>query len=456
MARLDSAKSSRWLRVLAWTLGVLLVLGIAAVLIGQAWLDRYLRSEEFRSTLEQKTGVNLRAKVSIAPIVFEGTQFSCANFTAQGAQDAAFSLAKVEDARGEVSLPSIIAVFFGQRKFRVPSIDIQKLSLEFFDRDQLNLILPPKEKREDRSVIENLIIRDVRLAWGGGGLSGASVHARPVDGGWQIDGAGGRLVQLGLPPIDVVSTRIVRKEGIVFIQNGRLRQNGGELAVSGEIASNDKADLLLNISNVAVTPFLKEDWRARLHGTLAGEVRVQVPLKDDAPRQPKVDGKLRLDRAVLEALPILNKIADYLRTDQFRRIELNQASADVHYDEKGLRIENLILECKQLIVLRGGFTFTDGIVNGTFDVGVTPGPLQWLPGSQAKVFSAEKDGYVWAPMRVTGPPDALKEDLSSRLVSAAQSAVVEKVEKTATEAVDTAVQGAKKRAEGVFDLLFGK
>jgi hypothetical protein len=115
-----------------------------------------------------------------------------------------------------------------------------------------------------------------------------------------------------------------------------------------------------------------------------------------------------------------------------------------------------VLESKQLIVLRGGFTFADGIVNGSFDVGVTPGPLQWIPGSQTKVFSAQKDGYVWAPMRITGPPDALKEDLSSRLVSAAQAAVVEKVEKTATEAVDTAVEGAKKGAEGVFDLLFGK
>src|SRR5215207_5283955 len=211
MPRRASANSKRWLPILAWTAGGVVLLIIAALLIGQVWLNRYLRSEEFRGTLEQKTGVNMRAKVSIAPIVFEGTQFACADFTAQGAQDAAFSLAKVEDARGDVSLPSIIAVFFGQRKFRVPSLDIQKLTLEFFDRDQLPLVLPPKERREDRSVIENLIIRDVRLAWGGGGLSGASVHARPVEGGWQIDGEGGRLVQLGLPPIDVVSTRIVRK-----------------------------------------------------------------------------------------------------------------------------------------------------------------------------------------------------------------------------------------------------
>jgi hypothetical protein len=456
MPRRAAAKSSRWFPILAWTIGGLVVLIIAALLIGQAWLNRYLRSPEFRATIEQKTGRNLRSAVSIAPITFAGSQFSCENLSAQGARDAAFSLAKVEDVRGEVSLPSIIGVVFGQRKFRVPTLDIQRLSLEFFDRDQIDLVLPPKERREERSVIENLIIRDVRLAWGGGGLSGASVHANPVDGGWQIDGEGGRLVQLGLPPIELVSARMVRKEGVVFIQNARLRQNGGELGVSGEILSENKADLLVKVSNVGVKPYLTDDWRARLHGALAGEIRVQVPLSDPVNRIPTVSGKLRLENAVLEALPILNKIADYLRTDQFRRVELSQASAEVHFDAKGLRVENLVLESKQLIALRGGFTFIDGKVEGVFDLGVTPGPLQWLPGSQEKVFTNQRDGYVWAPMRVTGPPDALKEDLTRRLVSAAQSAVVEKVERTATEAVDTAVDGAKKGAEGVLDLLFGR
>jgi hypothetical protein len=206
-----------------------------------------------------------------------------------------------------------------------------------------------------------------------------------------------------------------------------------------------------------VSPLLKEDWRARLHGLLNGEARIKVPLKEGGPSlATTVTGKVRLERAVIEALPVLNKIADYLRTERFRRVELNQASANVTFDRKGLVVENLVLESKQLIAIRGGFTLENGIVNGTFQVGVTPGPLQWLPGSQERVFNVERDGYVWAPMRVTGPPDALKEDLSSRLIAAAQGAVVEKVEKTATEAVGTAVESAKKGAEGVFDLLFGK
>ncbi len=455
MPRRAASKNTRWIRILAWTLGSLVALIVAALLIGQTWLNRYLRSPEFRGVLEEKTGRNMRADVDITPIRFEGAQFSCENFTAKGAKDASFSLAKVEDVRGEVSIPSIIGVVFGERKFRVPTLEVQRLTLEFFDRDRIDLDLPEKEPRENRSVIENLYIRDVRLSWGGGGLTGSSIHAVPVDGGWQINGEGGRLVQLGVPPVDVVNARIVRKEKTVFIQEANLRQNGGELSGSGEIVSGEKADVLVKVNKVSVTPFLAEDWRARLHGFLAGELRARIPLDDSPNRMPTIDGDLKLDRAVLEALPILNKIADYLKTEQFRRVELNQASAKVHFDAKGLRVENLVLESKQLIALRGGFTYVNGIVDGTFEVGVTPAPLQWLPGSTEKVFTVQRDGYVWAPMKVTGPREALKEDLSSRLVAAAGSAVVEKVEKTATQAVDSAVGSAKKGAEGVLNLLFG-
>jgi hypothetical protein len=305
-------------------------------------------------------------------------------------------------------------------------------------------------------VLENIYIRDVQLAWGGGGLNGASIHAAPVDGGWRIEGTGGRIVQLGLPPIDVVNARLVRKDKSVFIQEARLRQNGGELALSGEIISKDKADLLVNLANIHVTPLLAEDWRAKLHGYLSGELRIQIPLGETAPMKPTIAGKLQLEKGVLEALPVLNKIAEYLRTDRFRRVELSQASANVRYDTQGLRIDNLVLESKQLIAIRGGLTYINGQIDGTFDVGITPGPLQWIPGSQTKVFTTQRDGYVWAPMRVTGPPGNLKEDLSPRLIAAAGGAVVEKVESTATQAVDSAVENAKKGASGVLDLLFGK
>jgi hypothetical protein len=105
--------------------------------------------------------------------------------------------------------------------------------------------------------------------------------------------------------------------------------------------------------------------------------------------------------------------------------------------------------------MKGNFSVVNDQIDGTFEVGITPGPLQWLPGSQEKVFTMMRDGYAWTTMRVVGPVSGPREDLSSRLVAAAQGVVVEKVESVATQAVGGAVDTMKKGATGVLDLLFG-
>ena len=82
-------------------------------------------------------------------------------------------------------------------------------------------------------------------------------------------------------------------------------------------------------------------------------------------------------------------------------------------------------------------------MDGTFQVGVTPGSLQWLPGSQGKVFTASRDGYLWTSMRLTGPVDSPTEDLTPRLVAAAQGAIIEGVEKTVKDPVGTVLDTVK-------------
>ena len=89
------------------------------------------------------------------------------------------------------------------------------------------------------------------------------------------------------------------------------------------------------------------------------------------------------------------------------------------------------------------------MIDGTFQVGVTPGSLQWLPGSQAKVFTESRGGYVWAPMRLTGPANKPNEDLSKRLIAAAQGAAIEAVQDAAGQAVKT----GKDALKGALDLL---
>ena len=450
----NRSSPSRWLKLLAWTGVVLVVLAACGLVAVKMWVNSYLRSPGFRKQIGERTAEHLQAQVEIAPIRFDTTEFFCDGLRGEGARDGKFSDIKVENVRGEFRLPSVWRMIFGDKKFRVETVDVQRVEVNFFE-NRLSLALPHPEKKNKVTEIGRIGVRELVIGWDGGSVSGLGVVATPVEGGWQIVGDGGHAKQKGLPEMDIAVLRIVHKEPSLFIQDAKLRAEGGEITVTGEVTEKEKVDLQFKAKGVNVTPLLPEDWRARLHGRVTGDARVVVPLRDGSPMSPVVTGHAELQQAVLETLPVLNKIADFTKTDRFRRLMLNQVRGDFRYDQNGLHVTNLVVESERLILVKGAFTVANGQIEGTFEVGITPGPLQWLPGSQDKVFSAVRDGYAWATMHITGPVRSPKEDLSARLYAAAQNAVVQQVEATATQAVGGAVDTVKKGASGVFDLLFG-
>jgi len=446
--------ANRWLRILAWTAAVVALVLLVTVLVVKMWINSHLRSPEFRRKLSERTAQHLQAHVEIPPISFETTEFFCDGLTATGAQDAKFSRLKVENVRGEFRLPTVWRMIFGDRKFEVENVDVQRAEVNFSD-ERLPLTFPKPEKKHKLTQVRRISVRELRVGWDGGSITGLGVAGVPVEGGWQVTGGGGRATARGLPPLDIVSLRVMHKQPALFVEEAKLRQAGGEISVTGEVTEKEKIDLQCKVTGVNVTPLLPEDWRARLHGRVAGEARVQAALRDGTSAAPVITGRAELQQGALETMPVMNMLADFTKTDRFRRLTLNQARGDFRVDDRGLHVSNLVVESERLISVKGGFTVVHGQIDGTFEVGITPGPLQWLPGSQEKVFTTMRDGYAWTTMRVNGPVRTPREDLSSRLVAAAQGAVVEKVESVATQAVGGAVDKMKKGAAGVLDLLFG-
>ncbi len=450
----NKSSSNRWLKVLVWT-GVTLVVLLFAGLAGvKAWVNSYLRSAEFRKQIAERTAEHLQAEVEIAPIRFDTTEFSCSGLTGQGGLNGKFSDIKVEDVHGEFRLPSVWRMLFGDKKFRVESVDVQRVAVNFFDK-RLPIDLPRPRKEDKVTEIGRITVRELVFAWEGGSVNGLAATGTPVEGGWKIIGDGGRAKQYGLPDMEIAALRVVHKEPVLFVQEAKLRTEGGEITVMGEVTEKEKVDMQFKAAGVNVTPLLPEDWRARLHGRVKGDGRVQISLRDGTSSAPVVTGHAELQQAALEALPVLDKIADFTKTDRFRRLILNQVHGDFRYDPSGLHVTNLVVECDRLIVVKGAFSVVNGQIDGTFDLGITPAPLQFLPGSQDKVFSAPRDGYAWTPLHITGPYRSPREDLSVRLYAAAENAVVQKVGDTATQAVGTAVDTAKKGVDGVLGLLFG-
>jgi hypothetical protein len=127
---------------------------------------------------------------------------------------------------------------------------------------------------------------------------------------------------------------------------------------------------------------------------------------------------------------VLDQIATFTRTDRFRRISLSKASVTFSRDGRILTAKDLLLESEGLMRVEGAFTVVDGNIDGLFQIGVTAASLQWLPGSQARVFTIAHDGYYWTSVRVTGPAAHPKEDLTARLIAAAAGEILQGTQDT--------------------------
>ncbi|HEX8296435.1 MAG TPA: hypothetical protein VF593_09055 [Chthoniobacteraceae bacterium] len=443
-----------WKRALLWVVPVFAVLAVAGFFVAKAAIDRYLRSENFRAFLAQKAGDTLQGEAQVSPLHFDTASLYTDRFSAQGNPGAAFSGLELHGLRAELSWRR-----FFEQVWQVDRVEIQRVQVQL---DGPRVEAPPAtvpvapsagaESRSrwipDRVEIAAATIHEAELSWKEGGLRGTALQFQPGDGGWKVEGSGGKITHAGLPPLEVERLSLRYREPSIFINHAEFRQGAnGSVSATGEIKTNERLDLHASIKNIELTPYLSGDWRARLKGNASGEIDIRSPLPLRG--SPTISGTMSLAGGQLEALPVLDQIALFTRTQQFRRLALSRATGEFIQSGTRLTVSDLILESEGLIRVEGGFTIEGETIDGSFQVGVVPASLQWLPGSQARVFTTARGAYVWAPMRLTGPLGSPKEDLTARLTEAAAGAVLEQVGST----VKDVTKGVQEAARGALDLL---
>ncbi len=107
----------------------------------------HLRSPEFRRQVEARAGQDLRGRVEIFPIRFEGGQFYSDGLSALGGPDAGFHSVKIENVRGDFRLPSLWQLIVGEHKGFVDNVEVQRFDADFDDL-RTEMIVPPKEKHK--------------------------------------------------------------------------------------------------------------------------------------------------------------------------------------------------------------------------------------------------------------------------------------------------------------------
>ncbi len=419
----------------------LVILGVAAYLAASYALNRYLHGEAFRALLGEKTSASLAADGHYEPIQISGFSFYSDGYTARGLSGSPIQAIKADQIRAEFE-PA--ALFEGA--WKIGSVQIQRVKVDLREPISATAAEPAPTAPSpsptaapspvkipswipSRFELKAAKIEEATLTWSHPGREGALNRTRlllePNGHVLNATGYGGTLTQAGLPTLNVDHFKIRYHHPQLYVTDSLLQLGEGEaLDVSGQadLGLARSFDFLVKYSGVTISPYLPADWRAGVSGKANGEARVTG---DGSTLQAA--GNVALTGARLEALPVLEKIAAFTRTRQFRQFTLQKAEADYVWTPGKLVFSNLNAESEGLIRISGTLSVENGHAQGDFQIGVTPSSLKWLPGSRNRVFTQEHDGYAWTSLKVSGPVNHMNEDLTARLTAAAGEELIEGV-----------------------------
>jgi len=446
----------RLLPRLGLALVALLVILLAGVIVARVLFTRYLHSEAFRQALGQGAANALNANhAEFAPLEFDGSMVYGEKFRATRDDGGGFSSIDADQLRATLDWHGML-----HHTVQVDEMAIQRVNIEppatgpavaesapGVSATPAPIGFEPKGWTVD---LRKTVINEANWHWSDdppGGITGTALTLTP-DGqnAWVIAAQGGTLQAAGWPALDLDTASMRWQSPTLYINSASLHNGSSRFTVTGSVEERQSVNLRVQLDGVDVQPLEARDWRERLTGRLTGEATVQAPLgTPDAAREVTVSGSLAMVEGQLTALPILDEIGTFTHTERFRQLELTRASADFTRTPDRLEVRNMVVESEGLIRVEGSYTIVNGQIDGTFQVGLTPATLQWIPGSQDEIFVDSRGGYRWTPMRLTGPVDHPVDDLTPRLVAAAGNSLIQGAQ---------GLEGTVKKAgEGVLDLL---
>jgi len=464
MARQSRRKpSSPWLKIL----GVLVLLGmlgvmILALMIGP-WLRDYLTTDAFRQKVAEELGKHLQAEVEIAPLRAADQTLFTTSVRIVPNEDGPFREASLRDLRLRITPPSL-----GHWFWEVSDVEIAALTLDAM-RQPTRTLLPRRRATPVATSppapppfwmawlptnvrLEPLRIRDFTVRWGdneqaGGVLERANVRVTIHPDRIEFLGNGGRLRQPGAPVADIREVEGRLKDDRLFITWAQLSVDAGRIEVTGEVGFEERTsvDLRLAFEQIDLARFLEPAWQSRISGRLEGKAHLQGVVDENV----KVNGQARATGLIVTALPVLDQLAIFTTLQAFRRLSIQQATADFQWRPGLLELENLSLEAQGLFFVKGHLTIEGERLAGNLDVGLTSRSLQWIPGARDKVFTETNGIYRTTPVRISGTRQRPKEDLTPRLVTGAAQSTTER----ALDVADDLQKVPGKAIDTLFELL---
>lgn len=445
-------------QVLLVSVVILVVLGVGVIIGLSSWVGAFLRGEEFRALVAERTGKALAAEVVFDPLTWSGPNVFTEKISATGLEGSRVGNVNARQVRAVIDWR---AAWDGA--WKVNSIDVLEMDVvlrggESQRPSKVEDTDPPEPPPAKSGWLpQRFELGFLRAAQGAIVLENAAAEQtlalknsvltlEPKGSSYELTATGGTLDVATLPQLSVESAHARVSDGTLFLTRSSFQLGEtGKLEASGEFG--ESSTLQISYTDVDIAPFLGPEWQSRLTGRLTGEAVIVWP-EDQSPYS--ATGKLVLTEGRLENVPALVEVAKFTSSPQFRRMPLQEVSGNFVKQGEVLTVTDFVGESKGLMRLEGGFEVREGgVLTGTFRVGVSPQVLQWVPGSREKIFTENRDGYVWTDLQVGGTLDQPTENLSARLARAMGEQVIDQ----GTQILRDVPTGAKEGVKGVLDAL---
>lgn len=393
-----------------------------------AWLNprltRYVESDTFRAELEKQTAKGLHFPAgTYGPIRRTGLLTAQSDdFRSQNGNKALTAM----EAHGIAATFNPLGVFL--RRWQLDGVHIQsgEVGIQVYEpkpepspsKPWYHIFLP------DRVYLRRVWSEPADVTWRfrneKGGFFGTRLLITPHGRDFVYQANGGTLKSALIPDLPLRETRLLITKKLLTLYALELAagpEGDGTLHAEGTAGTGEdkSVDFKVRFDQLPIRAWLPASWKDQVAGTAAGDVRWKG--KKPKLETASVQGELRVLDGRVRGLPFLQELASITGKKSIEELELNECSAEVHWENPTLEIRKIAVEDKGKFRIEGLVSVREKSLGGAIQLGVAREYLEWLPQPE-EVFTKERGGYLWTTVHLSGTVEQPQQDLSPRIIEA--------------------------------------
>ena len=396
------------------------------------FLGRFLEGEKIRTLIASRIARELGGEAGLAPLSWRRLLVYSDGLVVTASPPRALSELRADQLFARCSLTEL-----WHGKWRVDHLSAAHLQVAFgaiaarqMDRKEFRtpeLIAPSQSETPLKVDIREASIARTDLSWGdpksdGGQFRDVQTTYYPDDKNLVVHGSGGTFHQAKWPEARVVNFKASCAKPSLRIDEGTLTLGGdGTIRVTGGMKFDKETslDFQFNFERSPIGPFLSDSERAKVKGRFDGDAHVRT--SPGNPASLDADGSIATREVILAKIESLEKAAAFTGKAELSPLHITDGHAKYEWHGRQLTVRDLLIEAKGTLCLRGNFTIKEGEIDGTVELGVAPEIVDKFPGARKDVFTRTEGGYLWTPVKLSGPFGHPRDDLKPRLMKAVEN-----------------------------------